>query len=289
MRIIFCLLLWGVFISCENTLEVYGDNYVEKAVVYGVIDMMQDSQFIRVNKTFRNTSSPSEVLKIYDSLCFEQASVQLTFLPGNQNINLTAIPHPGIASNRKDLYGIPTALCEKKAAQTKLTVTNTQTGKQFIAVQKLLLPPQFSPPFQKLFTSQLNIIGFTLSNGDSYNGTIRMYYTENTGAGNIKKIFDFPIHKPTYAGGLHLEVLGTDWLYAAHTLLVSRPGVTRTLQSFSLYISAKSEDMGAYQKLRVPSIHIVQKIRCTPILRMALGCLQPEVPPNKKTYIRMEA
>lgn len=259
MRIFFCLLLWGVGVSCNNELEVYGDNYVETAVIYGVVDMIQDSQFVRVNKTFRNTTAASEALKIYDSLCFEEASVQLTFLPGNQTVNLTAIPRPDVVSDRRDLFAIPTALCDKKAEFIKLTVTNVKTGKQFTSSQQLLTPPSFSRPFQQLFTSSLNIIGFTLSNGDSYNGTIRMFYEENTGTGDIEKVFDFPVPKPVYTGGLHIEVQGTDWLYTAISVLGNGAGSTRKLKSFSFYISAESEAMGSYQSLRVPSIQIVQK------------------------------
>lgn len=259
MRFFFCLLLWGVGVSCNNALEVYGDDYVETAVIYGVVDMIQDTQFVRVNKTFRNTTGAAEVLKIYDSLCFEEATVQLTFLPSNQTVNLTPVARPDVVSNRRDIFAIPTSLCDKKAEKVKLTVTNKQTGKQFMATQTVLSPPSFSKPFQVLFTSQLNIIGFTLSNGHSYNGTIRMYYTENTGSARVEKIFDFAIVKPIYSGGLHGEVQGADWLYAAQTQLGNGAGTTRTFKSFSYYISAESEDMDAYQQLRVPSIQIVQK------------------------------
>ncbi|MES2558902.1 MAG: hypothetical protein V4590_04140 [Bacteroidota bacterium] len=259
MRIFLGLLLWGVFGSCNNTLEVYGDDYVETAVVYGVIDRIQDSQFVRVNKTFRNTSAASEVLNIYDSLCFEQVSVQLTFLPGTQTVTLIPIPRPGIVSNRRDLFAIPTSAYDNKAEKVKLIVTNELTGKVFTTTQRILSPPAFSRPFQLLFTSQLNIIGFTPSNGDSYNGTIRMFYTENTGTGDLDKIFDFPVAQPFYSGGLHFEIEGKNWMYAAQTILGNGTGKIRKLKSFSFYISAESEDMGDYQQLRVPSIQIVQK------------------------------
>jgi hypothetical protein len=259
MRVFFYLLLCGFCASCNNELEVYGDNYVETAVVYGVIDLIQDSQFVRVNKTFRNTTSAADVLRIYDSLCFEQVSAQLTFQPSNQTVTLTPIPRQGIVSSRRDLFAIPTSLCDKKSTSVKLTVTNVVTGKEFVSIQKFISPPAFSKPFQSVFTPQLNIIGFSLSNGDSYNGTIRMHYTENSGSGDIEKVFDYPIAAPSYGGGLHLEVTGTEWLLVAQTLIGNGAGTTRKLKDFSFYVSAESEAMGAYQQLRVPSIQIVQK------------------------------
>ncbi|MES2780215.1 MAG: hypothetical protein V4651_10000 [Bacteroidota bacterium] len=259
MRFFFCILLFGVCVSCDNTLQVYGDDYVETAVIYGVIDMIQDSQFVRVNKTFRNTTAAAEALSIYDSLCFEEVKVELTFLPANQTVTLEPIARPGISSNRRDIFAISTNQCDLNAEKVKLTVTNAQTGKQFSATQKIISPPVFSRPMQLQFSSQLNIIGFTYSNGNSYNGTVRMYYTENNGSGNVEKFFDYPIPRSTLSGGLHIEVKGPDWLYSAITILGNGNGISRKLTSFSFYISAESEDMDAYQQLRIPSIQIVQK------------------------------
>ncbi|MBX2986026.1 MAG: hypothetical protein LC109_05590 [Bacteroidia bacterium] len=63
--------------SCNNEIDVFTE-YKEQAVVYGLLDLSQQTQYLKIGRTFLNpNASAHQVAQIKDSLYFEDATVKL--------------------------------------------------------------------------------------------------------------------------------------------------------------------------------------------------------------------
>ena len=75
---------WGLLMgltllcSCDNTLEINAD-WRETPVVMAFIDLTQDSQIIRIQKTYQNSidKTTAEVAQIADSLYMRNITVNI--------------------------------------------------------------------------------------------------------------------------------------------------------------------------------------------------------------------
>jgi hypothetical protein len=64
-------LLLSISVSCDNELEINGD-YIEKVVVFGLLDYADDTNFIRIGKTFLEPNSSALVLAADPNQLFYQ-------------------------------------------------------------------------------------------------------------------------------------------------------------------------------------------------------------------------
>lgn len=63
--------------SCANDIEIFTD-YQENAVIYGLLDLQSNTQYIKVGKAFLNpNTSAKDVAQISDSLYYEDIIVKL--------------------------------------------------------------------------------------------------------------------------------------------------------------------------------------------------------------------
>ena len=76
------------FTSCENEVDITAE-WKEVIAVYGLLDPLQESQYIKVNKAFLNEDgSAFKIAQIPDSLFLDSANVTLTRLNTGQRISL---------------------------------------------------------------------------------------------------------------------------------------------------------------------------------------------------------
>jgi len=71
-----CAVLFGLQ-SCANDIEIFTD-YQENAVIYGLLDLQSNTQFIKVGKAFLNPNVSAKVVaQVPDSLYFSEIIVKL--------------------------------------------------------------------------------------------------------------------------------------------------------------------------------------------------------------------
>jgi len=250
--------------SCANEMELYSDNYVETPVIYGVVDMAIDSQTVRVNKTFRNTESAYETLKIYDSLCFENILVQFTCYPSGKVVTLKDCARPGTSSSRRDIFSIPTSELDANPDSLKLTVTNLNTGNIFSSMAVNIQPPEYRGFPPTIINDGGNYILFFPRTGNLFDAVIRLHYIEyepGNPEDSVKRFVDFIVPEIVNSNdryNIAFKYSGYDIITNA-VALIGKSTQTRKFRGFSTFISIESNDMQNFITIQTPSIHIVQK------------------------------
>ena len=75
-----------VLFSCDNSLEINADYDVEN-VVYGLLDKDQDTQWVRLHRTYLGTDGLLAGATHSDSLYFDTASLYLAQLNDQGNVS----------------------------------------------------------------------------------------------------------------------------------------------------------------------------------------------------------
>ncbi|MFN3445800.1 MAG: hypothetical protein ACK44D_08675, partial [Bacteroidia bacterium] len=95
--------------ACDNTLDINAP-YRETPVVYAIIDLGQDSQIFRIQKTYQNdvNKTTEEVAQIADSLYMKNITVKVVNA-NNQNLfrdfkRLAPRKEAGFFSNKDSSY-----------------------------------------------------------------------------------------------------------------------------------------------------------------------------------------
>lgn len=96
------------FWSCDNEVELTTD-FEEKTVVYGLLDQSQDTQFVKINRTFLEPNTNAlQLAKDPSRLVYDNLTVNLIEKGSNKKIALQKILRPknnGIFSgDRNELY-----------------------------------------------------------------------------------------------------------------------------------------------------------------------------------------
>jgi|GEM_PF-1229666 len=87
-------LITSIFWSCENDVELTTD-FEEKTVVFGLLDASQDTQFIKINRTFlEGNTSALDLAKDPSRLFYDSVSVSLIESGTNRTIELQRISRP---------------------------------------------------------------------------------------------------------------------------------------------------------------------------------------------------
>ena len=125
--------------ACDNTLDINAP-YRETPVVYAIIDMGQDSQIFRIQKTYQNdiNKTTDEVAQIADSLYMKNITVKVV----NGNIpnqfrefkRLAPRKEAGFFSNKDSSYwGQRTTGFFTPGSSYTLRIKNNETDKEYIA------------------------------------------------------------------------------------------------------------------------------------------------------------
>jgi len=128
-----------LFAACDNTLDINAP-YRETPVVYAIIDMGQDSQIFRIQKTYQNdvNKTTDEVAQIADSLYLKNITVKVVN-GNNPNLfrefkRLAPRKEAGFFSNKDSSYWgqITTGFFTPRTSYT-LRIKNNDTDKEYIA------------------------------------------------------------------------------------------------------------------------------------------------------------
>lgn len=141
MKIWILALLTGVLFlgACDNTLDINAP-YRETPVVYAVLDLGQDSQIFRIQKTYQNdiAKTTEEVAQIGDSLYMKNITVKVTNA-NNPNlfrdfVRVAPRKDSGFFSNRDSSYwGQNTTGFFTAGARYTLRIKSNETGNEYLA------------------------------------------------------------------------------------------------------------------------------------------------------------
>jgi hypothetical protein len=141
MKIWILAILTGVLFlgACDNTLDINAP-YRETPVVYALLDLGQDSQVFRIQKTYQNDISKTteEVAQIGDSLYMKNITVKVTNA-NNPNLFLDFVrvaprKDSGFFSNRDSSYwGQRSTGFFAAGARYTLRIKSNETGNEYIA------------------------------------------------------------------------------------------------------------------------------------------------------------
>lgn len=261
------LLLFLPLLSCNNKLELYGDDYVEVPVVYGFIDNGLDSQYIRINKTFRNTESAYETLQIYDSVCFESIKVGIITYPNQQYHALIPVKRPEQTSTRKDwFYLLSNTSGLMQANACELVIENLGTG--MVTRSKINIDP---PPV--LASDMPSSLGYgpvslkVFPEGQmNYEACLRLRYLEE---GQVKQAF---AALPNTKKDKNVQLISREMDECLSEILdqIGTTANSRSFMDFTLFISTINLDLQRFRSQQQQALGITQM---NPLYTNIPGCI----------------
>ncbi len=144
-NLIIALFAGTVFLSaCDNEVDINAP-WKETPVIFAVLDLNQDTQVFRIQKTYQNglNQTTNEVAQIADSLYLKNISVRLINNSRKDTVSfLKSAPQklPGFFSNTDSSYwsAALNKIFINKSATYTLLITNTETGKTYRAVSNMV-------------------------------------------------------------------------------------------------------------------------------------------------------
>jgi hypothetical protein len=119
------------FGSCANDIDIFTE-YKEQAVIYGLIDLSEPVQYIKVGRTFLNpNATAAQIAQISDSLYFKDVVVKLIEENNGREIILSrvdSIPKDSGYFQNKENILYATAESINPSASYRLFVQNPITG-----------------------------------------------------------------------------------------------------------------------------------------------------------------
>jgi len=265
--------------SCKTDFNVNAP-YKEEYVVYGLLELNQPTQIIKIERVFQNNSSvsASQAAQIQDSLNTpDYLVVKLVELQNGVPQTTTSLTKyydthkdPGtFAAPGQYLYNTPQGFALNKNSSYKLTMDNPKTGYHGEATTTIVNDINNQIPKQG---SEINLpltgsspIEFTEgANATSYDVNIRIPYSERD-----KKTFALlkrdtlemnVLQNYTQQGGTIIYyVQGTDFYTFLASSLKADTSIYRNMDSLQFIFTGAGIDLTNYIEVNIPSIGIAQK------------------------------
>jgi hypothetical protein len=265
--------------ACDNTLDINAP-WKETPVVFAVIDLGQDSQIIRVQKTYQNdiSRSTNEVAQIADSLYMKNISVRII---SNNNPNvyrdlvrLAPRKDSGFFSNKDSSYwGSYMPNWFAAGVKYQLKIHSYETGNDYVGftdmvgkatINTLSTIDLVSTSFL-LFTYRIENIGS--SNTALLDMMVRLYYNEVSLANpqdTVVKYVDYYVKKnaafSTFASATFSQgIKKADFLSQVKSSIKPDPTVKRTFKSFNYVVIGYNNDYRDMLITNAPSGSIIPK------------------------------
>lgn len=274
---------WGLLMgltllcSCDNTLEINAD-WRETPVVMAFIDLTQDSQIIRIQKTYQNSidKSTAEVAQIADSLYMRNITV---------NIHNTANPslvksfsrisprkEEGFFSNRDSSYwGAPSNGFFRSGQNYTLRIKSGETGNEYIATTQMIdtASIDFFPSIDIEDTTPPNFTYTILTTGKNVyilDYAIRIFFEESQISNpnnKVEKYIDYYIRRnqPNNSGNrLSFGISKTNYRNFIRNQMKKDPTVTRSFKRLEYVVIAANRDFADMIETNKPSSSVIPKI-----------------------------
>lgn len=274
---------WGLLMgltllcSCDNTLEINAD-WRETPVVMAFIDLTQDSQIIRIQKTYQNSidKTTAEVAQIADSLDMRNITVNI-HNTGNPTLvksfsRVSPRKEEGFFSNRDSSYwGAPSNGFFRSGQNYTLRIKSGETGNEYIATTQMIdtASIDFFPNIDLVNTTPPNFIYTVLSTGNNvyiFDYAIRMHYEESSVANPVQKTekyIDFFIRRNQLLGSsnrLSISISKNNYRNFIQNQMKKDPTVARTFKRLEYVVIAANRDFADMIETNKPSSSVIPKV-----------------------------
>lgn len=261
--------------SCKTEVDMVAP-YKEMAVIYGLLDISQPIQYIKINKAFLGVGNANEMAQIPDSVNFNPDDMTVTLEKYNGANFVSAITLfdtiiPGAAAgkfSKQNNIIYATRQPIEKDYSYKLIVKNNKTGytaeSSTNVINNIALPPggtvySFVGTDNKYSTTTVD---WTSSQyAKIYELTFRFHYKEFlNGNDTVFKYIDWvftPQYTPTADGGVQVKktIRGEDFfsfLQSVKSIYFKDNNVKRIPWRGQLMLTAAGENFQIYKDLNAP-------------------------------------
>jgi hypothetical protein len=265
-----------LFNSCKTDVDVIAP-YKEMAVVYGLLDVSQPIQYIKINKVFLGKGDAYAMAKVPDSSNFkpEDMNVYMQKLSGENILGTiqlfdTIIPGAidGNFSKSNNIIYATKELLQNDLTY-KLIIENKKTGYKAEASTEIINGIQLDNGVSRYsfvgtdnkYTSTTNIRWTSQKNGKIYAMTFRFHYKEfKNGNDTVFKSIDWSF-SPQYASNIDggnpmlVKIGGEDFfafLKSVKSQYFSDNTVKRIPWRGQVFVTAAGEDFQIYKDLNAP-------------------------------------
>jgi hypothetical protein len=262
--------------ACKTDVDIIAP-YVEKAVVYGLLDISQPIQYIKINKVFLGKGDANAMAQIADSSNFNPDDMNVIIEKYNGNSFLgtitlfdTIIPNANNGSFSKSnniIYATKEPLTENLTY--KLKIENKKTGYKAEASANVIAKIRFNGggtafafvSNDNKYAPKTSIKWFGSKNAKIYELTFRLNYKEfKNGNDTVYKHVDWTL-SPQYASNIDFEgelvktLNGEEFfqfLSSQKSVYFGDNSFRRIPHTGQIYVTAAGEDYQIYKDLNAP-------------------------------------
>ena len=264
------------FTSCENEVDITAE-WKEVIAVYGLLDPLQESQYIKINKAFLNEDgSAYKIAQIPDSLFLDSADVTLTRLNTGQRITMFRVNEitkdSGTFSSALNyLYKTDEKIFENEPYRLEVyspgSGMTAQSSIWTLGSTRIEAPFKTSNPVFSLASRFIFVQYMPAANAHAYDIKMKAEieeYTKDTVFLRKKDltwnmITNYRVD-PRFPNRVLHQVEREAFMQFLASSLDSTLPVIRNLKSVSIEYYAGGESLVDYISVNEPSIGIVQKI-----------------------------
>ncbi len=261
--------------SCKNDLEVNAP-WKETAVIYGLLDLGDTAQYIRVERIYQNDGMDAiKVAQIGDSLYFDTATVVLIAKNSNNVVwteilkeDQSIIKDSGLFANSSStLYKTTRFLNKSFTYEIKVKTKKTVEGKEYTSTTALVGPSYISSRPNTFVLSPSRKYTFTLFKGNNavaYDVKVHFTYREydSLTQDSVEKYLDWIAVNNLSVGGsfdLYPEIIGRSMYDFLGYNIKPKTGIYRKIIGCEFLFIGGGEQLLNYININKPSLGIVQK------------------------------
>lgn len=275
--------------SCKTDFELFAP-YDDIPVIFGMLDQTVDTQFVKINKTYRGDGDNTQYARINDSVLFKNVSARVDEIVNGNIVNSYPLNEtwkkvePGIfyGDSQKVYYFLTPGSGLNVNAEYKLEINIDEGRKSVSAKTKLVEDFAFKATFINKGFSGYNFAGTNSSitnqypkfnvewtsgkGGTRYEASLRFYYEEYNQNGIELKYLDWFLGtKKTIndRGGedMRVEIIGDAFYKMIASKLANYPNESnvtqRKFKRIEFRVAAAGEDLATYMEVNEPSNSIV--------------------------------
>ena len=272
-----------LFFGCKTDFEVNAP-WKETTVVYGLLDVNQPVQMIKINKAFLGEGDANQFAQIPDSSNYNPSDLNVNLLQQKNGITeKTIVLHDSIIvgkkggqfSTQKNIIYVTYEKIDSSRTY-KLEVKNLKTGNVCTAStpvietvkyskigskqQQIVFSTSPSTPFTNGVYSDPILTWVTKPNARTYQTNVRLYYTETdvTNGNTEAKYLDWlqsPVLSNGISGGevLQQKLSGQGFYQYLQSQLSVNGNLERRVTSMEFTMSVGSDELYNYINVNTPS------------------------------------
>jgi hypothetical protein len=248
----------------------------ETAVIYGLLDLGDTAQYIRVERIYQNDGMDAiKVAQIGDSLYFDTATVELIAKNGNSvvwtevlSIDNSITKDTGqFATSPSTLYKTTRALNKNLTYEIKVKTKKTPAGKEYTSTTAMVGASYISSRPNTFVLSPTRKYTFTLFKGNNavaYDVKVHFRYREYDSLTNdsVEKTLDWIAVNNLAVNGsfdLYPEIVGRSMYDFLGFNIKPKAGIYRKIIGCEFLFIGGGEQLLNYININKPSLGIVQK------------------------------